>query len=267
MADLVAPGATVQPVANTAGDRMAAQLGLVLHVQEGNGLPGLLATFNDPARQASATWWVGKDGRLVQLCADARTRMWAQAAGNETYCSVETEGFTTEPLTDAQIATLGRLVAWGHATPEFRWPLQLAEWPGQKGLGFHAMGGASWGGHSCPGQIRRGQRAAILAAASGTPTPVPAPAHHLGDLPLAVDGDFGPETVAATQRATGAGVDGIWGPDSKRHLQAHLGVAVDGDIGPITVRALQTRVGASIDGIWGHDTTSHLQAALNARRF
>jgi hypothetical protein len=265
MADLVAPGATVQPVANTAGDRMTAQLGLVLHVQEGNGLPGLLATFNNPALEVSSTWWVGKDGQLVQLCTDARTRMWAQIAGNETYCSVETEGYTTEPLTGAQITTLGRLVAWGHATPELGWPLQLAESPGQKGLGYHAMGGAAWGNHSCPGQIRIGQRTAILAAASGTPAPPPV--HHLGDLPLAVDGEFGPETIAATQRATGAGVDGIWGPDSKRHLQAHLGVAVDGDIGPVTIRALQARVGASIDGIWGPDTTRHLQAALNARRF
>lgn len=164
---LLAPGATLRPVANTAGDRMAAQLGLILHVQEGNGLAGLLATFNNPAAQASATWWVGKDGTLVQLADDPHIRMWAQGSGNSSYCSVETEGYTTEPLTDAQVATLGRLYAWGHA--ELGWPMQLAEAPGQAGLGTHAMGGAAWGGHPCPGPIRIGQRPAILAAA-GIPT-------------------------------------------------------------------------------------------------
>jgi hypothetical protein len=164
---LLAPGAVLRPVANTAGDRMTAQLGLILHVQEGNGLAGLLATFNNPAAQASATWWVGKDGTLVQLADDPHIRMWAQGSGNWSYCSVETEGYTTEPLTAAQVATLGRLYAWGHA--QLGWPLQLAEAPGGSGLGTHAMGGAAWGGHPCPGPIRITQRSAILAAAQ-TPT-------------------------------------------------------------------------------------------------
>lgn len=98
------------------------------------------------------------------------------------------------------------------------------------------------------------------------PAPGPAPAP-LGSLPLTVDGDFGRQTIAATQRACGAGVDGVWGPQSKQALQRHLGVPADGLVGPVTVKALQQRVGATADGSWGPDTTRHLQSTLNARRF
>jgi peptidoglycan hydrolase-like protein with peptidoglycan-binding domain len=102
---------------------------------------------------------------------------------------------------------------------------------------------------------------ARLAALGGAPPPP------LGSLPLTVDGDFGTNTIAATQRACGAAADGDWGPESKKALQRHLGVGADGDIGPITIEALQQKVGAKVDGEWGSDTTSHLQQALNAKRF
>jgi hypothetical protein len=98
----------------------------------------------------------------------------------------------------------------------------------------------------------------------GSPPPPPPP---LGHLPLRVDGDFGPQTVAATQRVCGATVDGIWGPDSKRALQRHLGVPADGAVGPVTIKALQRHVGSPADGSWGPNTTSALQRALNDRRF
>jgi hypothetical protein len=87
--------------------------------------------------------------------------MWAQSSGNSTYCSVETEGFNTEPLNNAQIDRLADLYAWGHRT--HGWPLIKAESPGQPGFGWHGMGGSAWGGHtSCPGNLRLPQRDEVL---------------------------------------------------------------------------------------------------------
>lgn len=86
---------------------------------------------------------------------------------------------------------------------------------------------------------------------------------------LAVDGEFGPLTTRALQRAlnahgAGLSVDGQFGPLTKRALQRYLGVTADGAVGSATVRALQRRVGAAADGAWGPQTTRALQRALNA---
>lgn len=149
---------------------MSAHLGLVLHVQEGNG--GLSGWFNNPASGASSTWWVSKTGALEQYV-DADICAWAQGSGNSTYNSVETEGFHTEPLTAAQESTLAALYAWGATT--YGWPLVLAETPGARGFGWHGMGGSAWGGHTgCPGDLRKSRRGPILAQI-GTPTPPPEP--------------------------------------------------------------------------------------------
>jgi serine/threonine-protein kinase PknK len=90
---------------------------------------------------------------------------------------------------------------------------------------------------------------------------------------IAVDGQFGPQTIAALQRAlntryhAGLHVDGEFGALTKKAMQRALGVSADGQIGPVTVKALQRHVGAAVDGQWGSDTTRHLQRALNAGRF
>jgi peptidoglycan hydrolase-like protein with peptidoglycan-binding domain len=96
---------------------------------------------------------------------------------------------------------------------------------------------------------------------------------------LAVDGDFGPATIAATQRAVGVTPDGQWGPASIRGLQHHLntwsaaGLTTDGDMGPATIKALQRHLnkmiaaGLTADGLWGSATVSALQRALNQARF
>jgi peptidoglycan hydrolase-like protein with peptidoglycan-binding domain len=96
---------------------------------------------------------------------------------------------------------------------------------------------------------------------------------------LVVDGDFGPATIRAVQRAVGVTVDGQWGPDSKRALQHHLnvwgnaGLVEDGSTGPATYRALQTFLnamtgaGLAVDGAWGPGTVKALQNALNQGRF
>jgi hypothetical protein len=50
---------------------------------------------------------------------------------------------------------------------EMGMPYALANAPGVKGFGTHAMGGQSWGGHPCPGPIRTLQRSTMLAKAQG----------------------------------------------------------------------------------------------------
>ncbi len=82
---------------------------------------------------------------------------------------------------------------------------------------------------------------------------------------LVVDGEFGPKTIAATQRWTNSTVDGIWSLRSRKALQRKLGVKQDGVIGPITTRALQAKVGAEQTGVWKADTTRRLQRFLNRR--
>lgn len=153
------PGATWHPVTNfTAGGIANPTLGLVLHVQAGNGEP--FGWFSNPASQASSHFWVAKTGAVVQFV-DTADRAWAQAAGNVDYLSVETEGLPSEPLSSAQVRSLAALFAWGSGA--FGWPVALAEKPGQPGLGWHGMGGTAWGNHpGCPGDLRRAQRAAVL---------------------------------------------------------------------------------------------------------
>ena len=167
----VVPGARWEPVPSHSGS-MSAHLGLVLHVQVGNG--DCYGEFSNPANEASSTWWVGKDGTLVQYV-DSDLIAWTQAAGNATWNGVETEGFPTEALTNAQILTLARLYVWGHET--YGWPLALSEDPGTPGFGWHGMGGAAWGGHlACPGDLRKPQRAAVIYLADLVVNPaVPSP--------------------------------------------------------------------------------------------
>jgi len=148
---------TYLPVPNHGGP-MSAHLGLVLHVQEGNG--GLQGWFSNPESDASSTWWVSKTGE-IQNYVDTELQAWAQGAGNATYNSVETEGFTNEPLTTAQISGLAQIYAWGMSV--YHWPATLSEAPGAAGFGWHGMGGMAWGNHpGCPGDIRRAQRQLVL---------------------------------------------------------------------------------------------------------
>lgn len=81
---------------------------------------------------------------------------------------------------------------------------------------------------------------------------------------LAVDGEFGPDTCRRLQAVVGVRQDGEYGPDTKHALQRWLGVSADGVVGPKTIRALQQRCGARVDGVWGPDTVRHLQSYLNS---
>lgn len=162
------PGAVWKPLSrNYSPGGRTAQLGLILHVQAGNG--ELSGWFSNPSAQASSTFWVGKDGTVVQYMEAGTDKSWAQAGGNGLYDSVETEGQPTEKLTDAQVTALAKIVRWEHDA--YGMPYTVINTPGQRGFGWHGMGGAAWGGHTgCPGDLRRAQMPTILSLAQTAPT-------------------------------------------------------------------------------------------------
>lgn len=165
------PGANWRPVVNFHPNGVREHRGLVLHVQDDNTSP--YGWFNQPASQASSDFWVSKTGVIEQYVNTGVDYAWAQAAGNPYYASVETEGHPNEPLTAAQVQGVAKIYAWGHA--EFGWPLVVVDSTTAHGLTWHGVGGSAWGGHTgCPGDLRKAQRADIMALAVDLVAP-PAP--------------------------------------------------------------------------------------------
>lgn len=156
------PGATWRPVRNHSSGFVLPPRGAIPHVQQGNG--SLYARFNNPATEVSSHLWLSKLGGWEQYV-DLTRKAWAEAAGNPYWISVECEGFDTEDYTPAQLAQLAKFYAWGMAV--YDWPARVTDDPAGRGLGTHRMGGAAWGAHSCPGDLRASRRPAILAAARG----------------------------------------------------------------------------------------------------
>lgn len=129
-------------------------------------------------------------------------------------------------------------------------PLQLATTSGSRGLGHHSMGGPAWGHLSCPGDPIIMQKHAILARAlqlTGKKPPAPTPAPGKGDimsqLPVLKSGATGTpvKRVQALANLTLGGgdvaVDGAFGPRTVaivQRVQASAHLAQDGVVGPKT---------------------------------
>jgi hypothetical protein len=172
---VILAGAASRPIGTNFSASTGRVIGVVLHVQQGNGSPWAL--FNNPTTKVSATGWIAKDGTLEQYLDPDTQTGWAQAAGNYAppqgngpYVGFETEGFATEALTEAQILAFAGVLH--ELSVHFGFPLALVD-HGQPGFTPHCfLSGApdpNWGNHSCPGPVRLGQMPAILAAA----TPIP----------------------------------------------------------------------------------------------
>jgi hypothetical protein len=142
-------GATWRPIpVNFTKDGQSSVRGVVIHIMAGT-LAGTDSWFRNPKAQASSHFGTGKTGALYQWV-DTKDRAWAQAGGNRDWLSVENEGQGGDTLTDAQVTRCAEVLAWAHKTHGV--PLQVASGVSGKGLGYHGMGGASWGNHpSCPG--------------------------------------------------------------------------------------------------------------------
>lgn len=159
---------------NEPEDRMYEVRGLVLHIAQGVW-PGIVPWAKNPNADVSMHFAAGRNGERAQVV-DTDIRAWTQADGNGHWLSVENEGFVPGALTAQQVEFCAQIFARGHQV--YGYPLQLADTPSGKGLGYHAMGGASWGGHyDCPGPNIIAQRGAILARAvqiaGGAPAPAP----------------------------------------------------------------------------------------------
>jgi peptidoglycan hydrolase-like protein with peptidoglycan-binding domain len=263
MVSRIVPGATFRPVRfGDATGTLTSPLGWILHVAVMNGSPWhVFDGSQHPSRKVS-TGWVAKDGRVEQYI-DRDARPWAQAAGNPRYRAWETEGYPNEPLTTAQIDALARIHIWDGA------PDHLANHPDETGIGTHYMGGAAWGGHTCPDPAPGGQgprshqRAAILARVAElrghpapSPRPVPTPTRPPA-FPLPAGWYFGPASGPAQSVS---GYHGYGAQLAQWQTQmAHRGwtITVDGHYGPqtaSTTRTFQTQKNLQVDGLIGHGT-------------
>ncbi|HEY7144633.1 MAG TPA: N-acetylmuramoyl-L-alanine amidase [Streptosporangiaceae bacterium] len=147
-------------------------MGVVMHTMVGD-LPGTISLFNNPApggdprKATSAHFGIAQDGSIHQFGPIGKGWIaWAQVEGNDAWYSIEhaDHANTENALTQAQVDASAQLVEVLSRFAGF--PLQVTNQTGVPGYGTHVMGGASWGGHTCPGPgPRAGQRAAIIALA------------------------------------------------------------------------------------------------------
>jgi hypothetical protein len=167
------PEAIWQPVQQVGG--ALRPIAVCLHHQAGNGNPAPVYA----SRGVSAHFWLPRAGQPVQHV-DSERQAWHGVAHNAYSLGVETEGCGApphaEPLSEHQLATFARLMAWAKATHGI--PLVLSESVSQPGLNYHrAQGGPATG---CPCDVRKNARAEILRRAQGAaPAPPPQVVHFL----------------------------------------------------------------------------------------
>lgn len=138
--------------------------GVVIHIMDGT-LEGTDSWFRNPAASASSHFGTGKSGVLRQWV-DTTDRAWAQGNGNRNWLSIENEGRGGDTLTEAQLDRCADVLRWANRVHGV--PIQLATGTGGRGLGYHGMGGAAWGGHtSCPGSRVVAQLGEIVRRAGG----------------------------------------------------------------------------------------------------
>jgi N-acetylmuramoyl-L-alanine amidase len=167
------------PCANGTPGGSGQMMGAVMHTEVGEN-PGTVGWFNDPASQASAFFCVAQDGSVVQMGPVGQDWMaWTQSAGNPQWYGIEhaDDGKPANPLTAEQVTASAQLVECLSAFAGFE--LQVSDSVDVQGYGWHGMGGVPWGDHpDCPGDVRKAQRAAIVALAKEIrdPSPEPPPA-------------------------------------------------------------------------------------------
>lgn len=144
-------------------------MGVLEHTMVGD-LPGTVQVFNEPSFQASAHFGVDQEGNIHQFGPVNGWKAWHCAAGNPNWYGIEfaDHGNPANPLTQAQITAGAQLAELLSRVGNF--PLQITNSVSTEGFGVHRMGGAAFGGHSCPQLAdgsgpRAGQRAQIIALA------------------------------------------------------------------------------------------------------
>jgi len=228
--------------------------GVLMHTMVGN-LPGTIAWFNDLAAQASAQFGIDQAGHIHQFGPiGLGWYAWHAGDANRAWYGIEhaDDGNPDNPLTDLQITASAQLVECLSAFAGF--PLEVTDTPMSGGYGTHVMGGAAWGGHSCPDQppmhVRSAQRSRIIEIArsirGGTPAPVPPPVWQEDAMRALPELRLG---------AAGADVRTVQGLCNARSAAAAL--VIDGVFGPATdadVRRVQSAGHVTVDGIVGPET-------------
>ena len=132
-------------------------------------LPSCVQVFNNPSFQASAHFGIAESGLIHQFGPITGWRAWHAMSANSHYYGIEhaDAGNPNHPLTPQQITASAQLVELLSRVGNF--PLQITNTPGGEGYGTHNMGGASYGGHTCPdlppNHVRSAQRGEIIALA------------------------------------------------------------------------------------------------------
>jgi hypothetical protein len=177
-----------------------AVMGLISHTMVGN-LPGTdnLFTPGPQGNGNSAHFGTAQDGTVIQWVPLGVVAFHAIDA-NDSFYAVENadNGDPNNPYTDAQLSRIAQILELTSRAKFGRFTMQVTDSPNKEGLGTHAMGGAAFGGHSCPdapngpNHTRSRARAEIVRRAkiirqhgqypAPEPVPVPqtAPASHLG---------------------------------------------------------------------------------------
>lgn len=262
------PGAVCRPIPYRAeaGRFVNPPLGSVPHVVVGNGSPfGLFAKATSPNRKFSH-FWVSKKG-LVEQYAETFYKSWAQGVGNGLYWTIETEGFPDEPYTPEQIDALGRINKFLGV------PALIADKPGARGVGTHYMGGAAWGGHSCPdpaGQEGRGPRSKarvdIIKAATGEVVKQTTPVAGVTTKtdPAGVDR----HRTARLQAILELVPDGLWGDTTdewalrmRTAVRAHCGYPHN-TVAGFDEAKVQRVIDVAPDGVWGPKSQAALEKWL-----
>lgn len=194
----------------------APKIGTATHDVEGSA-SSALGEFRTSGVKLSAHFIVAgpndawPDGHILQVL-DTDLAAYAQAAGNyppTSYIAIEFAGYTTTPMSAAQMASGARIDAWASGVHHF--PLVGPVAHGQPGCTTHCNPDGTpdpnWGNHPCPGPIRLAQVPQMVAMAVALVTP-PAPQTQGADM-----------AYQCTDPTTG----GTWSTDANGALYAEFG--------------------------------------------
>lgn len=244
-------GAKWSPVRNYTANGQESVHGLVVHIMQGT-FEGSRSWFNNPASQASSHFGTAKDGRLEQWV-DTKDRAWAQASGNRTWLSIENEGKVPDALTKEQLEDVAQVFAW--VVRLYGVPYKVAKSPDDKGLGYHKMGGAAWGGHPCPGEAIIAQLQSIVNRAKQINGVAPKPTPHYAPFPgdkyffygrtSKLVTEVGKALVRAGYKGYKVGPGPVFGAADRKGIQwfqkkqGWTGKDADGHFGPETWKRLK----------------------------
>lgn len=241
-------------------------MGAVMHTMVGN-LPGTISVFNNPSFQASAHFGIDQNGHIHQFGPVNGWIAWAEVDGNANWYSIEhaDNGNPDNPLTQAQLDASAQVVEALATYGVF--PLQEANSTDQEGYGVHYMGGADWGGHSCPdlppAHVRSAQRAEILSRAealrAGTDPAPAATAVTDGTLSLAaIAVHHGTQPAPILRKTAEAAADGEFAPPLATYVNAVFAMDnVNMPDGMVLHYQQQTPEGQWQDFSWTTGHTSH----------